>query len=69
MLAHLNIDPNVYNDIGDLPLHTYVKKGLSTRMELLVTLLSSGFNVKINSLNADGNTALHIAAQVRQTLQ
>ena len=65
MLAHPNIDPNVCNGIGDLPLHTYVSKGLSTRMELLVTLLSSGHNIKINALNADGNTALHIAAQVR----
>lgn len=65
MLAHPNIDPNVCNRIGDLPLHTYVTKGLPTRMELLVTLLSSGLNIKINSLNADGNTALHIAAQVR----
>ena len=63
MLALPNINPNVRNGIGDLPLHTYVKKGLS--MKLLVTLLSSGLNVKINALNADGNTALHIAAQVR----
>ena len=65
MLAFPNINPNVRNGIGDLPLHTYVKKGLSAKMELLVTLLSSGLNVKINALNADGNTALHIAAQVR----
>ena len=65
MLAHPNINPNVRNGIGDLPLHTYISKGLTTRMELLVTLLSSGLNVKINALNANGNTALHIAAQVR----
>ena len=48
----------------DTPIHTFIRKRLSERTEMIVNLLTSGKGANINLPNGDGNTPLHLAAEV-----
>ena len=48
----------------DAPIHTFIRKQLSQRVEMIVNLLTSGRGANINLPNEDGITPLHLAAEV-----
>jgi ankyrin repeat protein len=64
MLKHPLVDPDSRNELGDTPLHTYIRKAYSNRFKLLFSLLSCNRKVDIDAYDSDENTPLHIAVRV-----
>ena len=61
------MDPRVdANEIVryDRPIHTFIRKKLGERAEMIVNLVTSGRGADINLPNENGNTPLHLAAEV-----
>lgn len=70
LLIEDKIDINFRNDIGEAPIHTLVrnairkKKCFDSLWNFLVYCNSNDFDIDIKS-HTGGDTALHIAAEVR----
>ena len=48
------------------PIHSFIQRKLDERVEMIVSLLTSGKGADVNLTtgNGDGNTPLHLAADV-----
>lgn len=63
------VDPNKLNSLGNAPIHSLIAsqhKGKKLKQDLLYSFLThSEVEIDINKLNVTGNSALHLAVQVR----
>ena len=58
-------DMNALNEEGEAVIHNIIKKKRKDKLEMLLTLLINS-EVDVNLQNWKGNTALHIAIEVRK---
>lgn len=58
------VDHNALDANGDAPVHSYVRRRDKEKFKCLMTLLIHG-NCDVNLPNKDGQTALHLACEVK----
>ena len=65
-LLQSGIDVNKWNDDGEAPIHTILKKQRRDRYEFLLMLLVYS-KAKVNLKTKSGYTPLHLAVEVRSS--